>query len=58
MADGKKTSLSQALGKLKNAKKTSPTVQDDANTKSSKRRTSDSNIADKIKNSVSKFDRD
>lgn len=59
MADSKKSSLLQAVGKLKGAKKNSPNIKEDGNTKSTRRLNSDDGtISEKIKNSVSKFDRD
>ena len=59
MADSKKSSLLQAVGKLKGAKKNSPTIQEDGSNKSTRRLNSDDGtISEKIKNSVSKFDRD
>lgn len=59
MADSKKSSLLQAIGKLKGAKRNSPSIQEDGNTKSTRRLNSDDGtVSEKIKNSVSKFDRD
>ncbi len=59
MADSKKSSLLQAVGKLKGAKRNSPNIQDDGNTKSAKRLNSDDGtVSEKIRSSVSKFDRD
>jgi hypothetical protein len=59
MADSKKSSLLQAVGKLKSAKRNSPNIKDDGNTKSTKRLNSDDGtVSEKIRNSVSKFDRD
>ena len=59
MADSKKSALLQAANKLKNAKKNISNVQQNDGTKNIKTANSAGNaIAGKIKDAVSKFDRD
>lgn len=59
MADSKKSALLQAVSKLKNAKKSSPMARGDDNTKGIKNRNSAGDeLKGKIKDAVSKFDRD
>ena len=58
MADSKKTSLLQAVGKLKNAKKNSPVNSNDGSKGIKPRNAKGDALKEKIKDAVSKFEGD
>ncbi len=56
MADSKKSSLLQAVGKLKNAKKSSPVNKDDGSKGVKPRNDKGDSLKGKIRDAVSKFE--